>query len=172
MQAYIIDIAVFVVLLLPALAGIVYGFLNVLLSIIAWAVALGVSLKLTGYVAPVFSSVIQTEIIRVALAFILLFITSLILLTAVGYFMLKLLRRSGLSAADRILGLFFGFGLGAFVVFVTIFLAGFTGVTGTQWWQQSLLVGPFEKTAVWARQFIPESLAKYHHYSSEDPLTD
>ncbi len=164
----LVDIGILAALLLPALAGVFYGFLNIVLSIIAWVAALGISFKLTGVFSPMLASLIETEIVRSTLTFVLLFMASLILLTAAGYFMLKLLGRSGLTAADRILGLLFGFGLGAAVVAVAIFLAGFTDLTRASWWQQSLLVSPFERTAVWVRQFLPDSLAKYHYYAGED----
>jgi membrane protein required for colicin V production len=45
-----------------------------------------------------------------------------------------------------------------------VFLAGFTEMGRAVWWQESLLVAPFERTAVWGRQFLPENIAKYHQY--------
>ena len=76
--------------------------------------------------------------------------------------------RTGLTAADRLLGLAFGLGLGASIVAVAVFLGGFTEMGRTPWWQQSLLVGPFERAAVWGRRFLPENIAKYHQYGPGD----
>lgn len=164
----IIDIVILVTILIPALVGVIYGFLNIILSIVAWVIALGISIKLSGYFAPLLAGYIEAEVVRNALAFIGLFMLSLMILSGLGYFMVKLLGRTGLTGADRILGLVFGTALGGSVVAVMIFLAGFTDLSRQAWWQGSLLVRPFETTAVWGRQYIPDDIAKYHRYGDED----
>jgi membrane protein required for colicin V production len=165
-----IDIGILIAILVPALVGVIYGFLNIVLSIVAWVVALGISIKFSSYFAPLLAAYVETEVLRNALAFIGLFMLTLMLFSGLGYLMVKLLGRTGLTAADRILGLLFGMGLGGSIVAVLIFLAGFTDLGRELWWQQSLLVKPFERTAVWGRQFIPENIAKYHQYRVEDTV--
>lgn len=164
----ILDLVILVAMLVPALVGLIYGFLNIVLSIIAWVIALGISVKFSSYFAPLLATYIETELLRNALAFIGLFLLTLMIFSGLGYFMVKLLGRTGLTAADRILGLLFGTALGGAIVAVMIFLAGFTDLSGESWWQQSLLVKPFENTAVWGRQFISENIAEYHHYGDEN----
>jgi membrane protein required for colicin V production len=160
----IIDILILITILIPALVGVIYGFLNIILSIVAWVIAFGITVKFSSYFAPLLSSYVETELLRNALAFVGLFMLSLMILSGAGYFMVKLLGRTGLTGADRMLGLVFGSALGGSIVAVIIFLAGFTDLSREDWWQQSLLVKPFERTAVWGRQFIPENIAKYHQY--------
>ena len=159
-----IDIIVLVVLLLPALVGVLYGFLNILFSIIAWVFALGISIKFGSFLSPLFESFIETAVVRDVLSFISLFIISLMIFTALGYFIVKLLGRSGLTAADRILGFFFGAGLGGAIVAVAVFLAGFTTITEETWWQNSRLLVPFERIALWSHQFLPDNVVEYHRY--------
>jgi membrane protein required for colicin V production len=161
-----VDIIVLVVLVLPALVGVLYGFLNILFSIIAWVFALGISIKFGNFLSPVFSSFIDTAVVRDVLAFISLFIVSLMIFTALGYFIVKLLGRSGLTAADRLLGFFFGAGLGGAIVAVAVFLAGFTSVTEEPWWQNSRLLEPFERIAVWSHRFLPDNVVEYHRYGA------
>lgn len=160
----IIDILILVTILIPSLVGVIYGFLNIILSIVAWVIAFGITIKFSTYFAPLLSSYVETEVLRNGLAFIGLFLVSLMVLSGLGYFMVKLLGRTGLTGADRILGLLFGAALGGSIVAVMIFLAGFTDLSREAWWQHSLLVKPFERTAVWGRQFVPENIAKYHQY--------
>jgi membrane protein required for colicin V production len=160
----LIDIAIFATLLIPALVGVAYGFLNIFLSIVAWGIAFGLAITFSSIISPMLSGFVENEMIRDGLAFLGVFILSLIIFSALGYSMLKLLGRTGLSAADRILGLVFGVGLGTVIVAIMVFLAGFTDLTQTDWWQRSLTVGPFERIAVWSRQFLPENVANYHHY--------
>ena len=158
------DIAIIVFLLLPALIGVIYGFLNIVFSLLSWAVALGVSIKFMPYFVPLLASYVETELIRSGLVFIGLFVISLMLLSLLSYFVVKLLGRTGLTAVDRILGLFFGMALGVSIISVMIFLAGFTLLPAEQWWQQSKLVDPFERIGIWCNQFLPESISQYHSF--------
>jgi len=167
-----VDIGILLILVIPALVGVLYGFLNIILSIVAWIISLGIAVKLKDYFSPMLAPYIETDIVRDALAFIGLFMLSLMILTAIGYFMVKLLGRTGLTAADRILGLLFGAGLGGSIVAVLIFLAGFTDMSRAAWWQQSLLISPFERTAIWARQYLPENVARYHQYGDRNPVNN
>ena len=163
----LIDIVILVTILIPALVGVIYGFLNIILSIVAWVIALGVAIKFSSFFAPMLAGYVDTEVLRNALAFIGLFMLSLMILSGLGFLMVRLLGRSGLTGADRILGLLFGTALGGTIVAVTVFLAGFTDLSQQEWWQRSLLVRPFENTAVWGRQYMPENIAKYHRYGKE-----
>lgn len=165
------DIIILVVLFLPALAGLFYGFLNILFSLAAWAIALGLAIKFGGQFAPLLQNYIHTELIRDVIAFVGLFIVSLMLLTALGYFIVKLLGRTGLTAADRILGFLFGIGLGGAMIAVAVFLAGFTAVPKETWWGQSLLLEPFQRIGVWAERFLPSNVAAYHSYDGTGQST-
>lgn len=163
------DIVILVALALPALIGAVYGFLNILFSIVAWTLALGISAKFSGLFAPLLEGYVEAALIREVLAFVGLFVVSLMILTAVGYFIVKLLGRSGLTAADRILGFFFGIALGGAVIAVVVFLAGFTRLPREPWWRASILIEPFERIAVSVQPFLPDNVAKYHSYALTPP---
>lgn len=166
----LIDIGILAVILIPALVGVIYGFLNIVFSIVAWGVAFGLAVKFNGSFSPLLESWVETEIIRNMLAFSGLFILCLIIFSALGYFMLKLLGRTGLTGADRILGFLFGLCLGCAIVSVLVFLSGFTDLTRTDWWQSSLTVGPFERIGDWGARFLPENVASYHSYGPQNPI--
>ena len=82
-------------------------------------------------------------------------------MSGISYLIMKLLGRTGLTAADRILGLFFGMGLGGLIVAVIIFLAGFTAFPQEPWWEESKLVDPFEHISIWSSHYLPESITDY-----------
>ncbi|MEJ2762232.1 MAG: CvpA family protein [Gammaproteobacteria bacterium] len=167
----ILDIVISVVLLLPAVVGAIYGFMNILFSLIAWLCALGIAMKFSNAAASLLTPYVSTLLLRDVLAFVALFIVSLAVFTALGYLIVKLVGRSGLTAADRVLGFIFGLGLGAALVAVAVFLAGFTKASNSAWWQQSIMVQPFERAAIWARRFLPDNVVEYHRYSSiEHPI--
>ena len=159
-----IDIVIIVLICLPALIGVFYGFLNIVFSLLSWALAFGVSIKLLPYFAPLLEGHVETELLRTSLAFAGLFIVSLLILSAISFFIVKLLGRAGLTAADRMLGLFFGMGLGGLIVAVVVFLSGFTLLPQEHWWRESKLVDPFERIGIWCYRFLPESIIEYHSY--------
>ena len=117
-----VDICILVLLALPAIVGVLYGFLNIVFSIVAWTLASVIAVKFGAYFTPMLASLTETVLLQKVLAFIGVFIISLMILTGIAYFIMKLLGRTGLTGADRILGLFFGFALGGFIVAVIIFL--------------------------------------------------
>ena len=153
-----VDIVILCLVALPTVVGVFYGFLNILFSLLSWAVSLGLSVKLVPYFSPLLENYVNTPILRDALAFIALFILSLLVMTGISYFLVKLLGSAGLTAADRILGLFFGMGLGGLIVTVIIFMAGFTALPQEVWWEESKLASPFERISIWSSRFLPESI--------------
>lgn len=158
------DIVILCLIVLPTIVGVFYGFLNILFSLLSWAVSLGLSIKLVPYFSPLLENYVDTPILRIVLAFVALFILSLLIMSGISYFVVKLLGRTGLTAADRILGLFFGMGLGGLIVAVIIFMAGFTAFPQEPWWEQSKLAAPFERISIWSSRFLPESITEYHSY--------
>ena len=162
----VIDIILLVVIAIPALAGLLYGFLNILFSLLAWAVACGIAIKFTPTFEPMLIEYIESITIRTGLTFVGLFIISLMVFSALSFFIVKLLGRSGLTAADRILGLLFGVGLGTAIVTLIVFFAGFTAFPQEPWWQSSRLIKPFQTICVWGRQYLPESIAEHHGYKT------
>ncbi len=161
------DITILCAILLPSVVGAVYGFLNIVFSLITWLVSLGLSVKLVPYFSPLLESYIDTPILRIILAFTALFILCLLILSGLSYFVVKLLGKTGLTAADRILGLLFGMGLGVLIVAVVVFLAGFTAFPKEVWWKESKLIQPFEVLCVWSSTFLEDSVIKYHSYERE-----
>ncbi len=161
------DILILLTFLLPAAVGAAYGFLNIVFSITAWVVSVGIALKFGVQFAPLLESYVETPLIREALAFVGVFLLSLLILSAVGYVLLKLLGRSGLTAADRFLGLCFGICLGGAIIGVVVFLAGFTALPREKFWQEAVLLPPFVEIAVWTEQFLPANVVEYHSYDSE-----
>lgn len=166
-----VDIVLLVTLIIPGLVGVLYGFLNIVFSIIAWLLAFAISIKFSGTFSLILESYIDTVLIRNMLAFAGLFIISLVILTAIGYFIVKLLGRTGLTAVDRMLGFFLGIGLGGFIITAVVFLAGFTAYPKESWWQSSVIIQPFEWIAIWGQQFLPENVLKYHSYEITGLIT-
>ena len=160
-----VDIGILVVLVLSAVAGLLYGLLNVLFSIAAWIMAGITATRLSGHVSSLLADYLQ-PVLREIVAFAGVFIISLVIFTVLGYVIVKLLGRTGLTAADRLLGLFFGIGLGGAIITVLVFLAGFTAISKHEWWHDAALIEPFQRVCVWGQRFLPEDIAVYHRYEA------
>ena len=158
-----VDIGILVILFLPAIMGLLYGLLNVLFSVAAWIMAVVTATKLSGLFSPLLADYLE-PVLRSVVAFAGVFIISLVIFTALGYFIVKLLGRTGLTAADRFLGFFFGIGLGGAIITILVFLAGFTAISKHEWWHEAVLIEPFQRVCVWGQRFLSEDIAEYHRY--------
>lgn len=163
-----IDIVILCLVALPAIVGVFYGFLNIVFSLLSWAISLGLSIKLVPYFSPLLENYVDQPVIRMILAFVALFILSLLIMSGISFLIVKLLGKTGLTAADRILGFFFGMTLGTLIVLIIIFFAGFTAFPQESWWNDSKLAEPFERISIWASQYLPESVSEYHSYEQAD----
>jgi membrane protein required for colicin V production len=160
-----VDIIILAVLFIPGVVGLFYGFLNIAFSIAAWIVAFAVTSKFSGTFSPLLTGYVDSPFLRNILAFIGLFIITLMIMSLAGFFVVKLLGKTGLTVPDRILGFLLGLSLGGFIVSVVVFLAGFTAYPREDWWRQSIMLQPFVRIAVWGSAMLPENVAKYHNYA-------
>ena len=158
-------------LLIPGLVGALYGFLNIVFSLIAWVIAFGLSFQFGADLSPMLEAYIENPLLRNVASFAGLFVASLLIFSLVSFFVVKLMGEAGLSATDRMLGFFFGIGLGGIIISAGVFLAGFTGFPEEPWWRSSLMIEPFQMIAEWGNAYLPEDIAEYHNYGDPESET-
>ena len=112
----IADIAVVAIVLLAGLIAFSLGFVRVLLALAGWVGAAFATLYGFSYLRPFAREWISIGFVADATAGAAIFIFSLIVLTIVSHAVGRRIRRSGLSALDRSVGLVFGLFLGGVVV--------------------------------------------------------
>ncbi len=164
------DIVILCFIALPMIIGVFYGFLNIAFSLLSWIVSFGLSVKFMPYFSPLLEQYVSELLFRNILAFVGIFILSLIIMSLLSYLIVKLLGRTGLTATDRILGLFFGLALGSFINTIIILIAGFTALPQESWWRESQLIKPFERVSVWSIGYLPESFREYHSHQSNNNI--
>jgi membrane protein required for colicin V production len=103
--------------------------------------------------------------ISIIVAFGGLFLVTLFLGGLVNLTVAQLVRRTGLSSTDRMLGVAFGLLRGGALVAVLVLLAGLTPLPQDPWWTQSPLLPHFQEAALWLREFLPPDIAAYFKYS-------
>ena len=160
-----LDIAILAVIALSALFGVTRGLVREALSLGGWVLATWVALEFSPRLSDAMATGISIVSLRFILAFLILFIATLVIAALLSHLISQTVRKSSLSGTDRALGGLFGVLRGVVLVVVLIWLAGFTKLPQQASWQQSMLVGHFEKTAGWMRTMIPPNIGKKFGYN-------
>lgn len=154
-----VDYAIVAIIAVSVIISLLRGFLREALSLAAWIVAFWVALSFSYSLARLFSGLIASPTARVAVAFAVLFLATLLLGALVNFLAAQLVKGGGLSVADRLLGAVFGTARGIALVAALVLLAGLTTLPRDPWWHQSLLLGHFQTLALWLRGLLPPGVA-------------
>lgn len=155
-----VDFVILAVILVSTLISLVRGFVREAMSLVVWVAAFWVSITYADRLEPLFVEHISTPSLRLALAFFLLFLATLIVGGLVNYLIGKLVDKTGLSGTDRVLGMVFGAARGVAVVALLVLLGGLTALPQDPWWKESSLMPHFQMLAVWVRDFLPPDIAE------------
>ena len=154
------DYAVLGVVGLSMLIGIFRGLIKEMIALAGWILAAVAASMFASQVAEWVPEAVSTPVVRVALAFVIVFLAVLLLSALVGWICSMLIKAAGLGFADRILGAMFGFARGAIVVLVVVMLGGLTMLPKDPIWRQAILSGPLETAVVAAKPMLPKELAQ------------
>lgn len=146
------------IIALSAAISLVRGFVVEALSIVIWVGALWVAFQFTAPFAHVFLGGIELPSVRLAVAALILIISILVLGSMLSWVLGRLVRSTGLSGTDRLLGAGFGIVRGTLTVVSLVAVASWTPVCQDPWWRQSQLIPGVEALAIYARDFLPASL--------------
>lgn len=135
------------------------GFTREALSLAGWVLAVWVALTFSGQVEGLLHSQIATPSLRLLVAFAILFLLTLLVAGLINYLAVQLIKKTGLSGTDRVIGILFGLARGCVVVTVLVLLAGLTALPQDPWWRQSALLHYFQDLALWARNWLPPEIA-------------
>ncbi|MGR8929426.1 MAG: CvpA family protein [Gammaproteobacteria bacterium] len=153
-----IDYAISILVLVSAVIGLFRGFIKEAFALFIWVVAIGIGFYYSRDFAVLLQSAISYPSARIATAFLILFVMTLILGSLISFILNHLIEKTGLTGTDRLLGMLFGIVRGAVLVALMVMLAGVTPLPEDPWWKQSLLIPPFQALAVWLKAHIPSEL--------------
>ena len=154
------DVALLAVIALSASFSLFRGFVREVFSLIGWIVSFWLASRFAGVLADQLEGVISYDDVRAGVAFLLLFCGVLIASMVVNHLLVKIVRASGLGAADRSLGAVFGLLRGIVIVTVFTMFAAMTPLTTDEAWQRSVVAGYVGHMAAWAAQFMPQDVAE------------
>jgi membrane protein required for colicin V production len=154
------DIALLAILGLSTLVGLWRGFIVEVMSVAVWVAAFWLAFTYGDAAALLFESVVEAPSARLLLGYASLFALALAVGGLATWLMGKLVKSTGLSGTDRLLGLLFGLVRGYALGAIAVLLAGFTALPGDAWWEQSRVIPGFQRGAEWLRARLPESVAQ------------
>ena len=118
-----IDWAIIAVLSASTVLSLWRGFAREALSLAGWVAAFILSNLYADRRAALSADLIDNDSARYVAAFAVLFVGVLLFFNLLGFLVKQLIRLTGLSLLDRLLGTVFGFARGVIVLLVVIFIA-------------------------------------------------
>lgn len=146
------DWAIVVIFSLSCLIGLIRGLVREALSLAIWLAAVLVARLFGGQLEILLIGHIDTPSVRLITAYAVLFVATLLLGAMLSYLVGALVRATGLSGTDRLLGMVFG-AARAFIIVMALLLLlpGFLPVNEDDWWRQSQMIPHFLACEDWVR---------------------
>lgn len=167
-----VDLAIIGVIALSVITGLIRGFVKELVALCVWIIAIWVAFHYSSSIDPWLQKYIQDKTIRTIAAFVLLLIATLLVGGIVNALLSFILKRSGLSGTDRMLGMVFGFIRGVFIVALILAVVKLTALPYKQYAGQSQLYSKFDPVVDWICGFMPDFIKKAKEIDPKKSLVD
>lgn len=159
-----LDYAVLGVFAVSLALGAWRGLVREVVSILGWVIAFLAANLFAGPLGPSMPQAIPTPELRVAAAFVAVFIGALIVTSLAGLLLSKIVKGVGLGGLDRLLGAVFGAARGLLIVLAAALLAGLTSAPRQEFWRDSAS-GPLLAQGVNAiKPLLPQTLSERLRY--------
>jgi len=159
-----LDYAVIGVFAVSLALGAWRGLVREVLSILGWIIAFLAANLLAGPLGPAMPQAIPTPELRVAAAYLAVFIGSLIVTSLAGLLLSKIVKAAGLGGLDRLLGAVFGAARGLLIVLAAALLAGLTSAPRQAFWRDSASGPLLAQAAGMLKPLLPQTLAERLRY--------
>lgn len=147
-----VDWIILGILTFSTLLSLWRGFAREALSLAAWVVAFVAARLFADPAASLLAGIIDNETARYVAACVVIFVGVLILGTVVTAVIAKLIKLTGLSLLDRVLGTVFGFTRGLIIVLVIVFVVQeLLPVQNQRAIQDSVIMPPLNMIDQWVR---------------------
>jgi len=151
------DWVVIALISVSALLSLKRGFVKEALSLLTWVTAFVIARLFADPLSALLAAYIDTPSARVVAAFVLLFVVVLFTGALINNLIGLLIRATGLSSTDRVLGMAFGIARGCILVVVAVALLAMSPVQQDRWWTESTLIPHFQMMEGWTRQVASET---------------
>lgn len=155
-----LDWTILGIVALSTLVSLKRGFVKEALSLGAWVAAFLISTAFAGRMSLLLTDYITNDPVRYAAGYMILFLSTLVLGSLVNRLLAQVIKATGLSGADRVLGTVFGFARGLVLVLVMLFvLQALLEPDEQDFMQESRLVPHLAMVEQWARDVFDRASA-------------
>jgi membrane protein required for colicin V production len=158
-----LDYMVIVVLIVSVAWGAWRGLVHEVLSLAGWVMAFILANLFAGPLADAFPAAMRPGL-RVPLAYVLVFVGTLVLATIAAAILTRYIRVSVLHSLDRWLGALFGLARGLLILIAFAVLAGLSPLPRSPAWTQSATGYSLAQTVIQLKPWLPPALAQRLRY--------
>ncbi len=159
-----LDYAVVGVFAASLVVGAWRGLVREVVSILGWVIAFLAANLLAGPLGPVMPQAIPSPELRIAAAYVAVFVGSLMAAALVGLLLSKIVKAAGLGGVDRMLGALFGTARGLLIVLAAALVAGLTSAPRQSFWRDSASGPLLVQAAQTLKPFLPQTFAERLRY--------
>lgn len=145
------DWSLIVIISLSSLMSLRRGFIKEALSLATWVVAFIVARTFHPNLQTLLAASIEEPTLRTIAAFAMLFIGTLLVGAAFNFIVGALIRLTGLTPIDRLLGVAFGLARGLVLSVVVIAVLRLTPFSQSEWWLNSVMIENLSILEQWSR---------------------
>ena len=145
--------------------GLWRGFTREVMALAGWILAFLAANTVADPLGERLPASIASPEARVLIAFVVVFVLTLIAAAIVGMIVSKFLRAAGLSGVDRTLGGLFGLARGVVILLAFAIVAGLTAMPRQPFWKESVGAGMLERTVVQLKPWLPPALSQRLKYN-------
>ncbi|MCC5791830.1 MAG: CvpA family protein [Legionellaceae bacterium] len=148
------------IILLSVITGLIRGFVKELIALCIWALAIWLGYHYADILDARLAPWLAEKSIRFIVGFIVIMVSTLIAGGIFNFLLGIIMKKSGLSGTDRLLGMGFGFARGFFIVALGLVVLQMTSLTRQEQMRQSYLIGAFTPAVGWISAQVPSILNK------------
>lgn len=156
-----IDWVIIALLTISTLISLKRGFVREALSLITWVAAFIIARTFHPQMQSLLAGTVETPLVRLIAAFAILFVATLIVGAIINNLIAHLVRVTGLSATDRVLGMVFGLLRGVVVVVVAIAFTRYTPLAQDTWWRTSIMIDRLGVVEDWSRRTFGDEFERF-----------
>lgn len=156
-----IDWVIIALITVSTVISLKRGFVKEALSLVIWIGAFIIARTFHPQMQSLLESSVETPLVRLIAAFAILFFGTLIIGAIINNMIGHLVRATGLSATDRVLGMGFGLLRGVVVVIVAIAFTRYTPLAQDTWWKTSVMIDRLAVVEDWSRRTLGDEFARF-----------
>jgi membrane protein required for colicin V production len=139
---------------LSSLMSLMRGFAKEAMSLVIWVVAFIVARHFGPNMQTLLQESVDDPRLLMLVAFVILFVGTLLVGAVISFLVTALIKVTGLSPLDRLLGIVFGAARGVIICVAIIAVLRLTHFAQAPWWQNSLVIEHLSAIELWSRSVL------------------